>query len=214
MTETVRRATGSGGHQSPSGAVKRAIERATGELAHHGAFVVDGAAVILDRVGVVHGQAGGFVDVVWGGGFADQERLGGARANAGRGGVAQSDTRAGDGARFVQPECHADADNGVVTDLALELFVGGAASRGGHRDAHLGHQLVRGETGGEDADVEVVDRDDALATGTRCHDFGIEGQEGGRPVRGGVGVGNRADQRAAVAHQRIADAFAVSQSIG
>ena len=47
--------------------------------------------------------------------------------------------------------------------------------------------------------------DDALAVGAADHDLGLGGGAHGRQVLGGVGLAERAADRAAVAHDRVGD---------
>ncbi len=66
------------------------------------------------------------------------------------------------------------------------------------REAHLGDDLVGFERGLEQALEELVGHDLALGRG----DGGAEAEAGGRVIRIGIVVGDRAADRAAVAHRR------------
>ena len=92
-----------------------------------------------------------------------------------------------------------DADDGEARRLALELGVSGDVR---HREANRGDQLVRGKRGLEQAGEEPVGRYLAPVGDDR----GIEPDHAGGIVRAGIGIGERAADRAAVAHLRIADA--------
>ena len=73
------------------------------------------------------------------------------------------------------------------------------------RQPELRDQLVGLEHALERALEERRGRDDPLALGGARHDLGVEGQQDRRHVRGGVGVGDRAADRAPVADLDVAD---------
>src|SRR5206468_2448753 len=114
-------------------------------------------AVVLDRVGCLHRQARGLVDVVWRRRFADQKRFGRRGFDAGRTSVAQADTGVGYVAGFVETQLNADADDGIVTDFAFELFVRPTRAWLRKRHTDLGDQLVGVQRRGQNRDVELVD---------------------------------------------------------
>ena len=73
------------------------------------------------------------------------------------------------------------------------------------RDADLGQHVLRPERGLEHAGEERARRDRALAAWAARDEVGVEGEQHRRQVGGGIAVRDRAADRAAVAHLRIAD---------
>jgi len=96
------------------------------------------------------------------------------------------------------------ADDGPVDGALGELLEGPARGGGlGHPD--LGEQLLRLEHGLEQALEELSDRDLPGAVGAARHQRGVQREQHGGQIRGGVGVRDRAADRAAVPDLGIAD---------
>ncbi len=97
----------------------------------------------------------------------------------------------------------ADADRGPVLGPPGELLVRPPAARLGHAD--LRQHLLRVERRLEEAGEALGDRQRALAAGAANDELGVEREQDRRRVGGGVGVRDRAADRAAVPHLRVAD---------
>ena len=98
------------------------------------------------------------------------------------------------------------ADRGEVAGSALELEVGAAGQRGRGRDADLGQDLVGLDVGREDVLEEAAGGHDPLAVDAAQDEVAAQRLDDGRPVRGRVGVGAGAADRAPVADLGVADA--------
>ena len=68
------------------------------------------------------------------------------------------------------------------------------------------HQhFSRFERGGHDVDEEILRRNAPAALRARQLQFSLQRDDDRRPVGGGIGIGQRAADRAAIAHLRIGD---------
>ena len=94
-------------------------------------------------------------------------------------------------------------DDGPVLGPTVELLER-PAERVELGDADLGEQFVGLEIGLEEPGVELADGDLALTAGALHDECAAEGEHHGREIGGGIGVGQRAANRAAMADLGIA----------
>ena len=103
------------------------------------------------------------------------------------------------------PRDRGDADRRPVLRAAPELEVAPAVVAGQLRHPHLGHDLLRPDRRLEDAAEEVRRRNGADAVRPGDVDLAVEREHDRRQVRGRIAVRERAADRAAMPHLRIAD---------
>jgi hypothetical protein len=141
--------------------------------------------------------------------------LGGSTGDKGSGCPGQEDRAVRDGADgdagIGDPPVRIEADRDGhcgqrEVAVALRHFEQGAAFAGtGEREADLDDEFTGLERGGEEAGEEFAGRDVAASARSFHHHGAAEGQEGQRQFGGGVGVGDRAADRAAVPGGDVAD---------
>ena len=188
------------------GAFGGAAERPEGQLRGHRPLVFDRSADVADRVGSARRR----LRRPRGTGHPTGRcRARTASASVAANGVSATPVRPIP-ARLMWPASSShddggDTDGGEVADLALELLVRAAGRARPADHADLGQDLGRLDGGLERVEEEVAGRDLALAGLAATDDRGVARDERRRPIRGRVGVGDRAADRAPVADLRVAD---------
>ena len=187
------------------GATERGIDGATGvHHRHPRSIVAVGVDVAVDRLAVRgvlgRGSHRGRRTVTRQQGVLDRLCAIGHLAHPGQRDPGMRDGPAGRGDDGAHPDDRVPR-GGVLQPLVRTPRTGrqGVA-------AQRGQDLVRGDVARERALEEAIERHDALATPRAQHDLVVERQTKGRQIRGRVGVGDGAPDRAPVADLDVADA--------
>src|SRR4051794_24008406 len=187
------------------GAFGGVAECPQGQLRGHRPLVFDRSPNVADGAGLRSGGSAGGPEQVVRRGIADQDRLGVGRRERGIGDSGQADPRTPDVTGIVQPDHRGDTDRGEVADLALELLVRARRVARSPDHADLGQDLGRFDRGLERVEEEVACRDLAAPGLTPADDRGVAGDEDRGPIGGGIGMGDRAADRAPVPDLRVTD---------
>ena len=85
------------------------------------------------------------------------------------------------------------------------LLIGVAKTSRGFLNAYLAQNLSRFQGRRQKIDKEVICFDDTFAAFPDCHHLGIKGNDGCRPIAGGIGVGHAAADCSFISHLHVAD---------
>ena len=160
---------------------------ATGPLARHGLLITRGAALVVERAGLVRRGLGHRVEFGRAGQPADQRARGGGEQR-GATDAAQGQGGVGDPPVVAPRQARRGADRGVVVGAAGREPDVGRAAAGDGRDDDLRDQLALGQRGLHEARVEPVERDLPLTGGAGDPQAGAEGEHGRGKILPRVGV--------------------------